>query len=114
MKNKKYIETRSWKTKYRGELYIHASLSKINKEELKEILKLIPNIDMNYGNIICKCNLKDCIYMDEQFIKKIKKNPQEYMCGLYSEGRYAWILDNVEAIIPIPAKGQLNIWTKKD
>ena len=28
--NKKYIETRTWKTSYRGELYIHASKKKIN------------------------------------------------------------------------------------
>lgn len=27
----KYIETRSWKTNYRGELYIHTSLKKIPK-----------------------------------------------------------------------------------
>ena len=27
---KKYIETRTWKTSYRGELYIHASKKKIN------------------------------------------------------------------------------------
>ena len=26
---KKKVETRSWKTSYRGELYIHASLTKI-------------------------------------------------------------------------------------
>ena len=31
--NKKMIETRSWKTKYRGELYIHASKSKLTKKE---------------------------------------------------------------------------------
>lgn len=31
----KRIETRSWKTNYRGEIYIHASLTK-NKMEKKE------------------------------------------------------------------------------
>ena len=29
----KYIETRSWKTNYRGELYIHTSLKKIPKND---------------------------------------------------------------------------------
>lgn len=33
IKNKvKYIETRSWKTNYRGELYIQAGAAKIGKE----------------------------------------------------------------------------------
>lgn len=36
---KKFIETRSWKTNYRGELYIHASLTKISKD-IKDNLEL--------------------------------------------------------------------------
>ena len=38
----KYIETRSWKTSYRGELYIHASKKHINTKDTK-ILKIITN-----------------------------------------------------------------------
>ena len=41
----------------------------------------------------------------------IKENYQEYICGEYQEGRYAWILDNVKPLkTPIKAKGQLSIW----
>lgn len=106
----KHIETRSWKTNYRGEIYIQASISKIKKEiyEKKELVKLFENLDMNYGNIICKAYLKDCIYMDEDFIKSV--NYQEYVCGRYEVGRYAWILDNIEIINPIKVKGKLGIW----
>ena len=32
---KKFVETRSWKTNYRGELYIHASMTKIDKSTRK-------------------------------------------------------------------------------
>ena len=48
---KKYIETRTWKTNYRGELYIHASKKKINEkdEHIRELLELIPNVEMGYG-----------------------------------------------------------------
>lgn len=65
---------------------------------------------MHYGNIICKCNLVDCIYMDEEFLNKIKNNKQEYICGYYELGRYAWVLENIQIIKPIPVKGKLNIW----
>lgn len=111
---KKTIETRSWRTLYRGELYIHASKKRISKNDKKidELLKLIPNVQMSYGNIICKCNLVDCVYMDQEFLEKIKENKQEYLCGEYSLGRYAWILNDIEILDkPIPAKGQLNVWT---
>lgn len=111
MEKQKYIETRSWKTNYRGELYIHASMTKIKKnEKYYRLLELIKNKDLNYGNIICKCKLIDCVYMDEKFIQKIKNNPQEYLCGEYSLGRYAWILDDIEIIQPIAAKGKLGLW----
>ena len=29
----KKIETRSWKTNYRGEIYIHAGLTKVNNKD---------------------------------------------------------------------------------
>ena len=66
---KKYIETRTWKTSYRGELYIHASKKKINgkDEHITELLELISNVEMGYGKIICKCKLVDCKYIDENF-----------------------------------------------
>lgn len=110
---KKVIETRSWKTSYRGELYIHASSKKIKRSDAhtSELLKLIPNIPMGYGNIICKCRLVDCVYMDQEFLGKIQKDKQEFLCGEYSLGRYAWVLEDVEILEnPIPAKGHLNIW----
>lgn len=82
----KKIETRSWKTTYRGELYIHASQGQIDKndENIKHLLEYIPNTELSYGNIICKCNLVDCIYMDEEFLMAMKKNNVEYECGVYS------------------------------
>ena len=108
----KKIETRSWKTNYRGELFIHASGKSLAKEFLKNdyVTQLIDGVNMNYGNIICKGNLVDCIYMDEEFIKSIKDDVKEFNLGLYEIGRYAWIFEDVTPIYPIPAKGQLNIW----
>lgn len=108
--NKKRVETRSWKTNYRGELYIHASLTK--SKIAPELLSLIDKNNLNYGYIICKCRLVDCIYMTEEYVNKMKReNYQEYICGEYKEGRYAWILDSIEPLdTPIKAKGQLSIW----
>ena len=114
LEKKKCIETRSWKTNYRGELYIHASMTKPSKSDLEnnELMFLVENKGMNFGNIICKCNLVDCIYMSKEYVENMKKNSyQEYICGDYEEGRYAWVLENVTPLKNlIKAKGQLNIW----
>lgn len=113
----KCIETRSWKTNYRGEIYIHAGKNKVdfNDNRIKKLLKYIPNEKMQYGKIICKCNLIDCIYMDSDYIDMISKNKKEYLCGRYEPGRYAWVLEIVSILeVPIEAKGQLGIWNFKD
>lgn len=109
----KVIETRSWKTNYRGELYIHASLKKINQKDkrIQQVLNLLEDKEMKYGHIIAKCTLADCAYMDQKFINSVKKNKNEYLCGHYEIGRYGWIVTDVEILSnPIPAKGQLGIW----
>lgn len=107
----KRIETRSWKTNYRGELFIHASCKSISKQTLenKYLKKIVKNLDMSYGSIICRCNLVDCIYMNVDFLKNIAEDLQEYNLGDYQLGRYAWILEDVDPIYPILARGRLNI-----
>ena len=118
MNKKKLIETRSWKTNYRGKLYIHASLTKMSKLTLnnRELQDLVENKPLNFGNIICKCNLVDCVYMTADFIQKMKnEHYQEYICGEYKEGRYAWILEDIEVLDkPIKVKGHLGIWNYND
>jgi len=109
----KHIETRSWKTKYRGELYIHASMRKVTKKDdrVNTLVDLLEDKEFTYGHIIAKCNLVDCIYMDDEYVANIEEDKIESICGIYSLGRYAWILENIEMLeTPIQAKGQLSIW----
>ena len=106
-------ETRSWKTNYRGQVLIHASISKkyLNSIKDKNVLKLLENITLNYGKILCKATIVDCIEMTSDLIDKIKLNNQEYILGIYEPGRYAWILDNIELLpTQISAKGKLGLW----
>lgn len=107
IKNKvKHYETRSYDTKYRGEIFIHASLGK--KEACDELWKMVGKVLPGY--IICKANLVDSICMDDEFINEVGKNHWEYKSGYYKPGRYAWKLENVEVITPIKAKGNLGLW----
>ena len=109
----KTIETRSWKTSYRGKLYIHASSTKIPKKyrENKDLMNLVDINNLNYGYIVCSCELIDCVKMTDEFIEKVKLNNEEYISGIYARDRYAWILKNIEILDkPIKAKGHLGIW----
>lgn len=113
----KKIETRSWKTTYRGELLIHASKGKTFLKTITnpEVLSLINEKDLNYGQIICKATLVDCIEMTSDYIEEIRNNHQEYILGIYEEERYAWVLDNIIPLDkPLSAKGKLGIWEYKN
>jgi len=109
----KKIETRSWKTNYRGELYIHAGKSKNFLKMIDDNTRnLIENTSLNFGNIICKADLIDCIEMTSTFIDELKnENVEEFKLGIYQNGRYAWVFDNIMILQePVSANGKLNVW----
>lgn len=125
----KLIETRSWSTKYRGPLAIHASkkftvdqiwtcskepfLGVLNQAgytiKRSSITNSVICADLPTGAVISTCNLVNCIKMTPEFIESIKSPERDF--GVYEVGRYAWILEDVKRFEkPIPAKGALSIW----
>ncbi len=108
----KIIETRTWPCTQFGELYIHAGMSKIPRNACRrKDLSMWLTGPLHYGTIFAKCTLSDCVLIDENFAHKVKEdNFRNYLCGDFTPGRYAWILENIEPIDPIVAKGKLGIW----
>ena len=76
----KTIETRSWNTKYRGEIYIHASLIRSKSETVPEAEKLVKTKE-NPGFILCKCALVDCVEMTDEYLAELDKtsNDSKYL-----------------------------------
>lgn len=106
----KIYETRSWKTKYRGEIYIHASLSLSKSKNVENANKYLKS-SIKPGYILCRCELIDCIPMTDEFIKYINSETKESEYGMYSKGRYAWKIKLLEVLDePIKIKGKLGIW----
>ena len=71
MQQDKRFEFRSWQTKYRGELLIHAGKG-IDKEAMKRLAKHIPE-NMPIGKILGKVKLVDCIKMSPDFKNMLLK-----------------------------------------
>ena len=105
----KEYEFRTWKTKYRGPLLIHAGLG-VDKEAMKRYEKL--NLNYPKGKIIAKVNLTDCIEVDNNLKSKLKeKNYLVYQGAINSNKKeYALKLENVEKIEAISNKGKLSFW----
>ncbi len=120
VEGKKHIETRSWKTDYRGLIGIHAAkipyipyglnYNAILKAQHQELLDKYR--DLPRGEIIGYARLTHCIQITEGFASVVKRdNPSEYAFGDYTPGRYAWLLED---IIKLPesilAKGKQRLW----
>ena len=112
MQGDKRFEFRSWKTKYRGELLIHAGKG-IDKEAMKRLEKYLPK-ELPYGKILGKVKLLTCIKCDEKFKEMcLKENKDVYAKSIFVE-KYAWQFENVEAFdTPIEANGKLSLWEYK-
>ncbi len=136
----KKIETRSWPTKYRGPIAIHAGNSwtmfrrelayrdPFNSALWPNMTKAEIMLDgygrtglLPAGAVIAIADLVDCvkivgktsfdgipgIYLADNTVI-IDNN--EIAFGDYTPDRYAWILDNVRQIDPVPARGKQRIW----
>jgi hypothetical protein len=123
----KKIETRSWRTSYRGPLAIHSSKNKkfvdfkspdyiccsepfyaVLTEAMVEsfgtygILKFMP-----LQCIIATCELVDCRLISQGDTP----GEPERSFGNYTPGRFKWVLSNVKRINPpIMVSGSIGLW----
>ena len=109
MQGKKQFEFRSWQTKYRGELLIHAGKG-MDKEAIKRLEKYLPS-NLPQGKILGKVILTDCIKMTAAFKEKLlNENSDIYTESSFQEN-YGWKLDDVQVFDePIDANGHLSLW----
>jgi hypothetical protein len=113
----KKIETRSWCSRYRGELLIHASSGKKGSVLVTEppFKKYINHFNaLPFSAIIGKVILEDIVPVDELQFSDGHINSltlEEKAFGDYTKGRYAWILSEPIAFdAPIFIKGSLGLW----
>ncbi|MER2126314.1 ASCH domain-containing protein [Solibacillus sp.] len=118
----KKFETRSWATKHRGPLAIHAGKS-IDRDAceyipIKEALEKhgISNYkELPTGVILATTILTNCHKVPEEHtvegieFGKMLRGDEVYF-GNYEAGRFAWELSEIQVIKPVPTKGQLSLW----
>lgn len=109
MQGDKRFEFRSWQTKYRGDLLIHAGKG-TDKEAMKRLAKYLPD-EIPLGKILGKVTLVDCIRMCPEFKEMLlKENSDIYTKSSFSEN-FGWQVENAKVFDEvIEAKGHLSLW----
>lgn len=112
----KRIETRSWATKYRGALAIHASKYLMKPLALEDILQsphfkeAMASAIMSPGKIVAVVDLVECAPVEKcHRLGDLACNwkwKEEQALGNYEPGRFAWITGDLFRLpCPIPHKG---------
>lgn len=109
MQGYKRFEFRSWQTKYRGDLLIHAGKG-IDKVAMERLAKYIPK-DVPTGKILGKVKLVDCVKLSSEFKGMLlEENEEVYADSSFNEV-YGWQLECVEVFDePIEVSGKLGLW----
>jgi hypothetical protein len=116
-------ETRSWKTRYRGPLAIHAS-QKIDKQICKhELIRSLLSKNgyteqtLPTGVLLATSELTNCYrvieanHMSATLDSGKVVTGDNLLLGDYSEGYFAWEIVDFRQLKPyIPAKGKLGLW----
>ncbi len=117
----KELETRSWRTNYRGPVALHSSLQfpgwcrKImNVEPFRSALVLDGKfVELPLGKIVAIAEVVDCHRVTEEFLRKLTR--REYAFGNYQIGRYAFRLAEVRPLrFAISWRGALGFWHVPD
>lgn len=107
----KEYEFRTWKTKYRGDILIHAGKG-IDKKAMERYKHL--NLEYPSGKIIAKATITDCVYVNEKLKKELEeKNPLVYYGIITKDSTwqgYGFKLENIKKISHIGINGKLSLW----
>jgi len=137
----KVYETRSWPTKYCGQIAIHAAVkdpqttwnglsTKVQRAVLAALLDEYPSLqNMPRGAVIATAELVECwkvisdnqhrvvlsgIRSDRPAVKLLRKPVREILNGDFTPGRYAWEVANLVVLEkPVPAKQGLWDWNRR-
>lgn len=111
----KHVETRSWRTPYRGPLLIHAAKGfPPYAREFAEVERALGRVSARVplGAVVAVARLADVRPTEDV---ALEVPPLERLYGDYTPGRWAWMLDDVRPLgEPIPCKGALGLWTPDD
>lgn len=98
-RGEKTIENRTWETRYRGTLAIHAGKSRAWLDP--DSLKRYP--DMPFGAIVAVADLWACFRVESMSVQ-MQQDP-------HAHGPWCWMLRNIRRLeTPVVVKGAQGLW----
>ena len=103
-RGEKRVENRTWDTRYRGPLLIHAGKSRAWFDSDEDLIRDLGSMPP-FGAIVASCNLVACIHIDVIDHPIAKERYPWLATHAHTNGPWCWILEDVVRIDPIPYRG---------
>lgn len=116
----KQVETRHWYTPYRGRIAIHAAKKLVSDCGVLLDELCIDEFGPHWrsvlprGEIVCIARLVACERMlhPEYPTPHGYPSKEELICGNWAQGRFAWLLDDIQPLKPtVPYRGLQGLFT---
>jgi hypothetical protein len=106
----KRVENRTWPTKYRGEMYIHAGKSRewLHADDLRRF----PH--MPFGAVVAIAEMVECTTIGRIEMGDFDKRYPWLRTHQHAEGPWCWVLDKVTPIGPWPYRGAQGLFEIND
>jgi hypothetical protein len=100
----KRVENRTWPTKYRGLMYIHAGKSRAWFDDDEQLIRDFGRMPA-FGAVVAIANLVDCLPYDAIQAGEFDKKYPWLRDHDHASGPWCFVLDNVNPIGPWPWRG---------
>jgi hypothetical protein len=109
VRGQKRVENRTWPTKHRGQMYIHAGKSREWFDDDEHLIREFGRMPP-FGAVVAIANLIDCVpYNNTSFDKYPWLAKHEH-----ANGPWCWILDRITPIGPWPYRGAQGLFDIND
>lgn len=107
----KRIENRSWPTKHRGTLYIHAGCARVTPADRESLARRLASVGLAYpdeatfprGGLVAIVTLADCVRL-----------APDRLGAWGAPDSWHWLLEDVQVLArPVPMSGKLLLWRVK-
>lgn len=110
----KWVENRTWPTRYAGQLLIHAGKG-------TQFLTKFEQRNYDCGCIVAVARIGACIGLHDVYcyetataLAEIGIAVEELLGHIHTHGPWCWILQDVEECIPYPCRGAMGLWKFKE
>lgn len=111
----KHVENRTWPTRYRGPLAIHAGKSREWLDAFDEDNATEAGYPLVFGAVVGICTLADCVHVDQINAGQLDERFPQLIHRDHVGGPYCWVLTDVRRLVtPVPWRGAQGLFNIAD